>query len=234
MSKFTITVTCHNDYIYLQNLLPQLVEVTDKVVVVDDFSEDKTKEYVRELNSPKVDFYQRKFDCCANQFDYALQKCPKDDTWVMDLTAIELPTKFFFDNIRRLLDYFDSRKIDRVWATVYHLREERAICQEIGGELRLFRNDEHHECHFDGYPHEGLDGRFDGDCVPQVDERFAFVRFRQADKGKIHEWLTDYVEKGIYSLADLRRRLNYPTVELPMFVQYKINDKLRKHLGWMN
>lgn len=231
-SLFTVTVTCNNDYIYLQNLLPQLIEVADKVILVDDFSEDRTKAYIAGLNSPKVEFYQRHFDCCANQFDFALQKAPKDNTWVLDITAIELPTTYFFRNIRGHLDLFDQEGVDRAWLTVYHLRGERTICQEIGGELRLFRNDEANKCCFTDAPHERLEGRFEGNCVPQVGEGFAFVRFRQADPKKIQEWLTVYVEKGVYSLRDLKRRLDYPTTELPIFVTYKVNEKLRQHLGW--
>lgn len=231
-SLFAVTVTCHNDYIYLQNLIPQLLEVADKVVIVDDFSEDETKEYIESLNSPKIDFSQRRFDCCANQFDYVLQRAPKKDTWVLDITAIELPTLFFFRNIRGILNKMDENGVDRVWLSVFHLRGERTICQEIGGELRLFRNDPENNCYFTDGPHERLEGKFEGNCVPELCDGFAFVRFRQADKRKIQEWLTDYVEKGVYSLRDLKRRLDYPTTELPIFITYKVNDKLRKYLGW--
>jgi len=228
---FVVTVLCRNDYIYLQNLIPQLLEVADKVIVLDDFSKDGTKEYLESLG-PKLEFYQREFDNCANQFDYALQKAPKDNTWVLDLTAIELPTIDFFKNIRRLLGVFDEKMVDRAWLTVFHLRTERTICKEIGGELRLFRNDACNNCRFMDAPHERLDGKFEGNCVPQVGETFAFVRFRQADPKKIQEWLTDYVEKGIYSLRDLKRRLNYHATELAMFINYRANKALRDHLGW--
>lgn len=232
MSKLVFVETCWNDLIYLKSQVPQLLAVADKLCMVDDFSTDGTKEWIESLNEPKIEFYQRKFDRCANQFDYVLQKAPKDDTWVFNLSAIELPTKFFFENIRQILDDADRQNIDRIWLTVFHLRNEREICQEIGGELRLFRNDEKNQCKFIDYPHERLDGKFDGHCTPQVDERIAFVRFRQADPRKIEEWLTTYVEKEVYSLRDLKRRLDYPTVVLPQFIEYTINDELRSYLRW--
>ena len=233
-SLFCVMTTCHNDRIYLQNQLPQLLEVADKIVIVDDFSSDGTLEYVEGLNNSKVEFYQRQFDCCAKQFDFALQKLPKGNVWVLNMTAIELPTNYFFENIRNVLDESDKRDIDRIWMSVFHLRGERTMCQETGGELRLFRNGVENENKFSGYPHECIDGKYYGYGLPEVDREFAFVRFRQASKEKIREWLEDYVEKGIYSLWDLKRRLDYPTVELPMFINYKINDELRKHLGWTN
>lgn len=222
--------TCQNDLIYLKNQIPQLLEVADKIVMVDDYSTDGTKEWVEGLD--KIEFYQRQFDTCANQFDFALQKAAKDNTWIFNITAIELPTIWFFENIREVLNNCDMNEVDRIWTSVFHLRSERTMCQELGGEMRLFRNDVHHNCLFTDYPHERLEGKFDGHCVPQVDEKFAFVRFRQADPKKIQEWKTTYIEKGVYSLKDIKRRLDYPTVVLPDFIRYKINDELREYLKW--
>lgn len=231
-SLFAVMTTCCNSKIYLQNQVPQFLEVADKIVIVDDYSVDGTKEYIEGLDNPKIEFYQRHFDCCANQFDFALQKIPKGNVWVLNQTAIELPTTFFFENIRRVLDESDVKYVDRIWMSVFHLRGERTMCQETGGELRLFRNEVCNENKFSGYPHECIDGKFYGYGVFEVNPAFAFVRFRQADQKKINEWLTKYVEKEVYSLWDLKRRLNYPTVELPMFINYKVNDELRKYLGW--
>lgn len=224
--------TSWNEGIYLQNLLPQLLKVCDKVLLVDDFSTDGTLEYIESLNDPKIEFYQRKFDNCANQFDFILQKAPKDNTWIYQYTADELPTTYMFDRIRLVLDVADKHNVDRIWQTVWHLREERSMASEIGGEIRLFRNDENHKCRFIDAPHERLDGKFDGHQLTQPNDKFGFVHFKQADPQKIQQWKTDYVEKGVYSLWDINRRLEFPTVALPSFVEYKINDKLREFLKW--
>ena len=222
-------VLCWNELIYLKNLIPQLQQVSDHIIVLDGMSTDGTKEWAK---TTAVEFYQREFADCAHQFDYALQKAPKDNTWILNITGDELPTKWFFDNIRRILDEADKDNVDRVWMTVFHLRGERDMASEVGGQLRLFRNDTHHGCYYTDYPHERLEGRFDGHCTPQIDEKFSFVHFRQADPQKVHLWKTHYIEKGVYSLWDIKRRLNMATNSLPEFVTYKINNELRKHLGW--
>ena len=232
MSKLVFVETCRNDLIYLKNQIPQLLAVADKVILVDDMSNDGTEEWITGLNEPKIEYYRNKWVGCPEQFDFGLQKATKDDTWVFNITAIELPTTWFFENIRETLDEADKRDCDRMWLTVYHLRTEREMCQEMGGEVRLFRNDEHHGCTFKGDFHENMHGKFDGHCTNQVHPGFSFVRFRQADPKKIEEWKTEYVEKLLYSLYNINRRLSYPTVALPEFITYKINKELREYLKW--
>ena len=161
-----------------------------------------------------------------------MHKCPKDNTWIINLTGDELPTTWFFDNIRTILDGADQRQIDRMGMTVYHLRGEYEISAEIGGQLRIFRNDSHHNCVFTDAPHERLHGKFDGHFSTHEAPGFAFVHFRQADPTKIQLWKTHYVEKGVYSAWDINRRLKIPTIELPQFITYKINNELRKYLKW--
>lgn len=224
--------TSWNELPYLKNQIPQFLKVFDGIYIVDDFSTDGTLEWLANLKEPKIHVHQRKFDDCAHQFDSVLQKCPKDDTWVWCATPDELPTEWFLENIKSILKDADTKNIDRIWATVYHLRGEKEIANEIGGEIRLFRNDQHHKCIYTDYPHERLHGVFDGHCASQLDERLAFVHFKQADKEKLDIWKTDYVEKGVYRLWDINRRLNYPTIPLPQHITYKITDELRNYLKW--
>jgi hypothetical protein len=231
-SLLNLMVLCWNEGVYLQNLIPQLLTVADKVVVVDGNSTDFTKDYILSIKDPRLEFYQREFDICAKQFDFALSKCTKNDTWVFNCTADELPTKWWFGNIRNILDTSDAMGIDRLFSLVFHLRGERTMSSEMGCELRIFRNDEHHKCFYTDYPHERLEGQFDGDCCREPNREFAFVHFKQADPSKIHIWKNDYVEKGVYSLWDINRRLDFPTIQLPEYINYEVNSDLRRYLGW--
>lgn len=234
-SRLVCINTCRNELPYLKNQIPQFLECFDKIHIIDDFSTDGTTEWIESLRSDKIDFFQRKFDQCSNQFDAVLQRCDKDNTWVWCATADELPTKHYFKNIRKCLASADEEKIDRIWSTVYHLRGEREMSSEIGDEIRLFRNDAHHGCYYCDYPHERLHGNFDGHCGHYKSEDgipLAFVHFKQCDPTKLHEWKTEYVEKGIYSLWDVNRRLNFPTVILPEIVEYKVSEDFRRFLKW--
>lgn len=233
-SNLEVIMTSWNELPYLKCLLPQFLRVFHKVHIVDDFSTDGTVEWVKSLNDPRIDFTQRKFDTCAGQFDYILQRATKDNTWIWCATPDEFPTKYFFENIRKVTLEADAQDIDRIWTTVFHLRGERDVSAEVGGEIRLFRNDANHQCRYIDFPHERLDGKFDGHCSSELDKMFAFVHFKQADEKKIELWKTDYVEKGVYSAWDINRRLKFPSRALPEFIQYEITDDLRRFLGWLS
>lgn len=230
LTRLEAILTSWNELIYTKCLLPQLLRVFDKVVIVDDFSTDGTVDYVKSLNEPKVDLVQRKFDTCAKQIDFALQRCSKDNTWVWLATPDEIPTEYFFSNVRQIILEADKQNSDRIWCVVHHLRSIDSMSGEVGMEVRLFRNDAHHNVFYDGFPHEHLRGEFDGSVMTPEDGRFGICHLKQADKEKIQLWKTDYVEKLIYSAKDINRRLKYPTVALPEGVSYELTEELRKYL----
>lgn len=215
---------------YVKSLIPQFLTVADKIVIVDDFSTDGTKEYIDSLKDSRIDFFQRKFTTCAEQFDAALQRCTKDDTWVWCATPDEVPTTYWFENIRRLLDEADAKGFDRIWCSVFHMRGLRESSNEVGREIRLFRNDVDNNVSYVGFPHEHLHGKFSGGHDQEQDGRFAICHFKQADKKKVAMWKTDYVEKLIYSAKDINRRLKHPTEALPFDIRYTITDELKDYI----
>jgi glycosyltransferase involved in cell wall biosynthesis len=223
-------MTSWNELVYMKCVLPQLLKIADKIVIVDDSSNDGTVEWVKSLNDPRIDLFTRKFTTCAEQNDAALQRCTKDNTWVWCTSPDELPTQIFIDTVRTLLNEADKRNIDRIWAVVYHMRGLDTMSEEVGMEIKLFRNDEHHKCHYTGFPHERIDGVFDGTCEKADDGRFGICHMKQADKAKCTQWKTDYVEKLIYSAKDINRRLKYRTVSKPHDMAYYITDELKDYI----
>lgn len=211
-------------------VLPQLLKFSDKVVIVDDFSTDGTVEWIDNLKDNRIDFFQRKFTTCAEQFDSALQRCTKDDTWIWLTTPDEVPTKVLVGTIRGITQEADRINADRIWCVVFHMRGLDCISEEMGMEIRLFKNDAHHSVFYDGFPHEHLRGKFDGSVLTPDDGNFGICHFKQADKAKMAIWKTDYVEKLIYSAKDINRRLKYRTVPLPIDTKYYITKELKNYL----
>lgn len=230
MSRFETIMTSWNELVYMKSTLPQLLSVSDKVVIVDDFSTDGTVEYVRSLNNPNIELFSRKFDTCGQQFDSALQRCTKDDTWVWATSPDEVPTTYFLENVRRISQDADKANADRIWCLVRHMRSMDTISEEVGVEIKLFRNDVHHAVSYGGFPHEHLKGKFDGKDMTPDDGRFGVCHFKQADKNKVSQWKTDYVEKLIYSAKDINRRLKYRTIALPSDVSYNITKELENYI----
>jgi glycosyltransferase involved in cell wall biosynthesis len=229
-SKLEIILTSWNELPYVKEVLPRYLKVADRLIMVDDFSTDGTKEWVESLKDPRIDFYQRKFDTCPLQYQSALEHCSKNDTWIWACNPDEIPTDYWFANVRRLLEEGDELGVDRIWATVYHMRGLHEMSCEIGQEIRFFRNDEKYQVRYVGDPHERIDGRFKGNCSPNICEKFATIHFKQADKNKLEIWKHDYVEKLVYSAKDINRRLKYNTIPLPMGITYHISEELRNYL----
>lgn len=225
-------ITCWNELPYLKNLIPQFCLVADEIHILDGNSTDGTKEWLDSLNDPNIHYYFREFDDCGTHFNYLLQKCPKDDTWVYNCTADELPTEYFFENIRDHLQASEAMGIDRLFTFAYHLRDEHTMSAELGCQLRIFRNDKVNNCIYCDSPHERLHGQFKGHCCSTPSDEFAYVHFKQADPKKIELWKTEYVEKGVYSLWDIQRRLAITTNPLPDYITYSINNELREYLKW--
>jgi len=198
--------------------------------MVDDFSTDGTKEWIESLKEPRIDLFQRKFDTIPKMYQAALERCSKDNTWIWAANPDEIPTNYWINNIRRLMDEADERGFDRIWSTIFHMRGLDCMSSEIGQEIRFYRNDVHHNVKYVGDPHERIDGTFDGkvEDLPSID--FATIHFKQADKKKLEIWKHDYVEKLVYSAKDINRRLKYYTHALPKGAEYKISEELKNYL----
>lgn len=69
--------------------------------------------------------------------------------------------------------------------------------------------------------------------IPQV-ERFAdriiVVDDCSDDGTKVEETKTTYIEKGIYQIGDLNRRLEMDSTFLPTYIDYPLNNELRDYL----
>jgi len=63
------------------------VSFADEIIIVDDFSDDHTKEAAESLRNTKVKIFKRKLDNFAAQRNYALKKAKED--WIFFLDADE-------------------------------------------------------------------------------------------------------------------------------------------------
>lgn len=223
-------LTSWNELVYFKEVLPRYLNVASRIVIVDDYSTDGTKEWIEGLKDPRICFIQKKFETCPLQYQTALEHCSKD-VWIWACNPDEIPTDFWFENIIRLLTEADSENVDRIWSTIFHMRSLNTMSSEIGQEIRLYKNDTHHAVKYVGDPHERIDGKFDGHVAdsPTV-ENFATIHFKQFDKKKLEIWKHDYVEKLVYSAKDINRRLKYNTIALPTSTKYTIGKELRDYL----
>lgn len=86
MHDITVVILTYNEQIHIERAIASAKKIANRIVVVDSFSSDKTKEICLSLD---VDFYQNPFVNQAVQFDWAIENCGIETAWIFRLDADE-------------------------------------------------------------------------------------------------------------------------------------------------
>jgi glycosyltransferase involved in cell wall biosynthesis len=97
--SITPVVLTYNEAPNIGRTLDRLSWASD-VVVIDSFSEDATLDIIAAFPNARV--FQRKFDCFANQWNYALSEIGIESEWVLALDADYLLTPELIEEIQFL------------------------------------------------------------------------------------------------------------------------------------
>lgn len=97
MSDITAIILTFNEDKHLRRCLDSVTKVADRVCVIDSFSTDKTEVIAREMG---VDFFQNPWPGHARQFNWALDNCAIETTWVMRVDADEYLEPLLIDSIK--------------------------------------------------------------------------------------------------------------------------------------
>jgi glycosyltransferase involved in cell wall biosynthesis len=103
--SLTAVVLTKNEELHLARCLASLVKCTERVVVVDSFSTDRTVEVARAAG---VEVFQNPFRNYAAQFNWALANCKIASKWTMRIDADEYVNATLAENIKRNLDGLDD------------------------------------------------------------------------------------------------------------------------------
>lgn len=87
----TVIILTLNEEIHLERCIRSLLPFVKRIVIVDSFSSDNTKEIAEKY---KADFYQNEWkNNHANQFNWALENCNITTDWTMRMDADEYITE---------------------------------------------------------------------------------------------------------------------------------------------
>lgn len=98
MIKFSVTVITKNNENVIEDCIKSVHDIADEIVVVDDFSEDKTKDIC--LKYQKVRFVQHRLESIIKQKQYATNITKND--WVLHLDADERVSEAMKNAIMKL------------------------------------------------------------------------------------------------------------------------------------
>lgn len=86
MIDLTLIILTFNEELHLKRCIESVKNLNLRVVVVDSYSTDETKNIARQCGA---DFYQNAFVNQAQQFQWAMDNCQIDSQWVLRLDADE-------------------------------------------------------------------------------------------------------------------------------------------------
>ncbi len=137
-NKITAVILTYNEQVHVSRCIKSIAPIVDRVVIVDSYSSDKTKELSTNLGG---DFYQNAFVNQAQQFQWAMDNCNIQTEWVMRLDADE-----YIDGelTRSILDFVASADGDCNGAILNRRHVFLGKWVRFGGRyplpmLRLFR-----------------------------------------------------------------------------------------------
>jgi|TARA_R110001592_G_scaffold307676_1_gene581538 glycosyltransferase involved in cell wall biosynthesis len=118
--KISYGITVHNEAEELNKLLEILVhktQVEDEIIIVDDFSDEKTQEVISSwsqqyLDSKVIAWYQRKLDGnFSDQKNYVIEKSSGD--YIFHIDADEYPHETLLEQLPQIIEMNDN--VDLIW-----------------------------------------------------------------------------------------------------------------------
>lgn len=86
MSALTVIILTYNEEKHITRCIENLKKITNKILIVDSYSTDKTVEIAQSLGAEVV---QNAFVNHSMQFNWALENCSIDTEWTMRMDADE-------------------------------------------------------------------------------------------------------------------------------------------------
>lgn len=84
--SLTVVILTHNEEIHIERCIRSLLPIASKIFIVDSFSTDRTVEIAQSLGAVVA---QRKWKNYADQFQWGIDNCGVESTWVMRMDADE-------------------------------------------------------------------------------------------------------------------------------------------------
>jgi glycosyltransferase involved in cell wall biosynthesis len=133
----SVIILTHNNQVGLKKAL-QSVGFSDEIIIIDDFSTDKTLEIIKKLNNSKIKIFKRKLgNDFAAQRNFGLQKARSK--WVLFLDGDEYLSQDIQTEIAKFIKSANNQNIQGV----YIRRQDRFFGKKLKygetGNVKLLR-----------------------------------------------------------------------------------------------
>lgn len=107
MLDITVIILTKDEEIHLKRCIENVLPIAKRIFVIDSFSTDKTVDIASSF--PNVTVLQNKWENnYAHQFNWALDKLPKETEWILRLDADEYLLPELVEEIRQILPHLEN------------------------------------------------------------------------------------------------------------------------------
>lgn len=100
MTSLSVIILTYNEQLHIERCIRSIQTITDKIFIIDSFSNDNTVEIAESLGATVV---QNKWVSYSFQFNYGIKNLPFDTEWLMRMDADEYITPELADEIKNTL-----------------------------------------------------------------------------------------------------------------------------------
>ena len=138
LQDVTIVILTKNEEVNLPNCLKSVRGFAKRCVIVDSYSNDRTKEIALEYGA---DFYEHKFENYARQFNWALDNTDINTKWTFRLDADERLTPALCAELAKLMLVHDSDEVNGITmsAWLYFMGKKLKHNKKAKHKLMLFK-----------------------------------------------------------------------------------------------
>lgn len=101
MKNLVVIILTLNEERHIQRAIESVREIADEILVVDSFSEDRTRDIAK---ASGASVFQHKFENHANQFNWALGLVDPEADWVLRLDADEVACPLLVSELKTALE----------------------------------------------------------------------------------------------------------------------------------
>lgn len=105
----SVIILTKNEELHIERAIKSVGEFANKIIVIDSFSSDSTKEICNRLKeSLNIEFYERSFKSHHDQFNWGLENTNINTSWVLRLDADEYVSENLKQSINEKINLCDN------------------------------------------------------------------------------------------------------------------------------
>lgn len=137
--KLSIIIPCYNEKRYIKKIVQRIIKekINCEILIIDDFSNDGSKEIISKLDSPLISkkiFHNK--NCGKGEAIISALKFVKGDAVLIQDADLEYNPK----DIKKMIDYINKNNCSAIYGSRFLHKNYSQLCNIFPGKLRIYGN----------------------------------------------------------------------------------------------